>query len=426
MIRLSALALAALLPVAASSATIEVLFVGNSYTFGRADPVMSYNTANVTDLTDPARGGSFADTTGSNAFEPHPWGGVPGIFKQLTDQAGLSYNVSISTRNAASLRGHMLNSNPANWDMRGNIALQTWDKVVLQEQSDEPFVRHTNDAGNSLASNPEYFRYFADVIEDFVHSTDPTGTIRYRDAFEGATADDRQAACVAAGISAGTCRIDRGSYANANGDAATEMYLYQTWARPNLVHGAYATTTDETTGDVTRSGDLSTNTYYDNLEQMTAELMASYQAAADQADDDGSPGFAGIAEVGEAFMRAVQTGAATRDFWADDALTDGLIDLWFDDGTHASKYGSYLSSLVMFGTLTGLDPAQFGADEIAASDLGISARHALILQRIASDQLGFVAPAPVPLPASAPLALAGLGLLALIGRRRRGAASPVS
>src|SRR5438309_2049342 len=28
-----------------------VLFVGNSFTFGRVDPVMSYNTANVTDLT---------------------------------------------------------------------------------------------------------------------------------------------------------------------------------------------------------------------------------------------------------------------------------------------------------------------------------------------------------------------------------------
>jgi len=32
---------------------IAVLFVGNSYTFGRVDPVMSYNAANVHDLTAP-------------------------------------------------------------------------------------------------------------------------------------------------------------------------------------------------------------------------------------------------------------------------------------------------------------------------------------------------------------------------------------
>ncbi|MBC9247388.1 hypothetical protein H4P12_11855 [Paracoccus sp. 11-3] len=53
-------------------------------------------------------------------------------------------------------------------------------------------------------------------------------------------------------------------------------------------------------------------------------------------------------------MRAVRSGVAPRDFWADDALTDGLLDLWFDDGTHTSKYGSYLSALTFIGTLTGL------------------------------------------------------------------------
>ena len=99
---------------------ISILFVGNSYTFGRVDPVMSYNAANVHDLTAAM---NAANSTGSNAFEPHPWGGVPGIFKQFTTQLGLDYDVSLSTRNAASLRGHFLNSNPANWDLRGNIGI---------------------------------------------------------------------------------------------------------------------------------------------------------------------------------------------------------------------------------------------------------------------------------------------------------------
>jgi hypothetical protein len=35
--------------------------------------------------------------------------------------------------------------------------------------------------------------------------------------------------------------------------------------------------------------------------------------------------------------------------YAPGASSDGLIDLWFDDGTHASVYGSYLSALTLFG-----------------------------------------------------------------------------
>jgi hypothetical protein len=386
MLRKLVLALALAGATSSAWAATTVLFVGNSYTFGRVDPVMSYNAANVHDLTYAMW---LTNPTGSNAFEPHPWGGVAGIFKQFTVQAGLDYDVSLSTRNAASLRGHFLNTNPAGWDLRGNIGSQTWDKVVLQEQSDDPLARRTNANGMSLASNPEFFRFYADKIENFLHSTAPSGTIRDRDAFPGATAAARQAACEAAGVAAGTCSTNRGSFSNANADAGTDVYLYQTWARPNLIHGAYVTTTDPMTGAVTRSPNLSTGTFFSSLEEMTAELAASYLAAMDQADNDGSPGFAGIAPVGEAFLRAVQSGIATRDMWALDALSDGLIDLWFDDGTHASKYGSYLSALTLFGTLTGLNPFLLGANEIAARDLGISAADAVALQRIAALQLGF-------------------------------------
>jgi hypothetical protein len=107
----------------ADAASIPILFVGNSYTFGRVDPVMSYNAANVHDLTAAM---NVANSSGSNPYEPHPWGGVPGIFKQFTVEAGLDYDVSISARNAASLRGHFLNTNPAGWDLQSNIASQKW------------------------------------------------------------------------------------------------------------------------------------------------------------------------------------------------------------------------------------------------------------------------------------------------------------
>ncbi|MES2612617.1 MAG: Ig-like domain-containing protein, partial [Pseudomonadota bacterium] len=122
-----------------------VLFVGNSATFARIDPAMSYNTYDaatnpfgVHDLTAPVSGTSFSNLTGANLYEPHPWGGVAGLFDKFADQVGLGYDVSLSTRNAATLKGHYLNSSAANWDMRGNIASQKWELVVLQDQTDEP------------------------------------------------------------------------------------------------------------------------------------------------------------------------------------------------------------------------------------------------------------------------------------------------
>lgn len=92
----------------------------------------------------------------------------------------------------------------------------------------------------------------------------------------------------------------------------------------------------------------------------------------------------------------MQAGIATRDMYAADALSDGKIDLWFNDGTHASVHGSYLSALTLFGSLTGLDPLSLGANEIAAADLGISPADALALQGVASRQLGFAQPVPEP------------------------------
>ena len=133
--RLASLALAAALACSSAAAAdpTSILFVGNSYTFGRLDPVMSYNAANVHDLTAAFQA---ANSSGTNAWEPHPWGGVPGIFKQMTVQAGLDYDVSISARNAASLRGQFLNTANSAWDLRGNVASRTWGVVVLQEQSE--------------------------------------------------------------------------------------------------------------------------------------------------------------------------------------------------------------------------------------------------------------------------------------------------
>ncbi len=397
---LRALALPVLLACAAAQAEpINILFVGNSYTFGRVDPVMSYNTANVTDLTAPM---AAIKNDGGNAFEPHPWGGVPGIFKQFTAQAGLNYQVSLSTRNAASLRGHFLNSNPDGWDLRGNVASQRWDKVVLQEQSDEALPKQPG-----LASNPAYFRAYVDMLENYVHQG-LAQSYRERELIGGSNA-----ACAAiTGATPGSCGLVRTAPANPNAHAGAEVYLYQTWARPNLVNAPFTTVTDPVTGEV-RFTDTPATSFYDTLQAMNEDLRAAYADAAAHAGADGSGGITDVAPVGDAFMLAIAMGVASGNHY----LADDLLDLWWDDGTHASKYGSYLSALTLFGTITGLDPASLGAAEIAARDLGIGAREAVLLQQVASLQLGF---AEVPEPPALALFGSALALCALWRRRRAG------
>lgn len=106
-----------------------------------------------------------------------------------------------------------------------------------------------------------------------------------------------------------------------------------------------------------------------------------------------NPGFAGVAPVGDAFLRALDQGVARGSGFYDAAGVYAMpgccdpMDLWRHDNLHASRYGSYLSALVLFGTATGLDPGNFGAGEQAAADLGISPGDAVTLQRIASEQL---------------------------------------
>jgi hypothetical protein len=235
-----------------------------------------------------------------------------------------------------------------------------------------------------------------------------------------------EAACVAAGgtpsvtvngiTTSGSCANNalRTIPNNTNDSAAAEIYLQQTWARPNLINSPGTPTIDPATGNASYDPTKPVPSYFGSLEAMTSDMTTGMLSVADFADDDGTPGIKGIIPVGQAFLRAVTDGVATRDMYAPDALTDGLMDLWFNDGTHASVLGSYLSALTLFGSITGLDPAMFGGAEIAARDLGIPARQALLLQRVASNQLGFV-----PEPGSLALMLAGLAGVVRTTRRRR-------
>jgi len=381
----------ALLPVPSmAAAPLSVLFVGNSYTFGRVPPVLNYNAARVHDLTaefnarSPRGTNSYPlGTPGFGSFEPHPWGGVPGIVEQLSREAGLHYDISLSTRNGASLRGHFLDLANKDWDLRGNVASRRWDVVVLQERSDGALP-----AGKGRHADPLAFVAYAKQFERFIHEGKAQ---RYTETqLYGSLA-----ACESTGQSAQRCAMEHSIPRNPHADPRTRIYLEQTWARPDMVEPHLQTHVDLHSPDgepVLRKTPehpegLPAKAYYPSLQAMTADLHAAFHGLAAS-----NPRFAGVVPVGDAFQRAVDQGIApSRGFYGPDGAWrepgGGTIDLWWHDRLHASKYGSYLAALVLFGSLSGIDPAGLGSGERAAADLGIAPAEAVKLQRVASEQL---------------------------------------
>ena len=398
--RFSLLVSTALVAGALHAAPQSVLFVGNSYTFGRVDPVLSYNAANVDDMTRPRPDlpdPNFTETAGTRAWEPHPWGGVPGIFKQLADQAGEEFDVALSTRNAASLRGHFLNTANADWDLRGNIAKRKWDVVVLQEQSDAALPK-----GRGANANYPQFAAYADKIAKYVQvgaaesyrrTRDVPGHLRER---RQVRRSRRNGGFVQQSHAARDPRQSRTQirrpWCTSRRPGPGRTWCFRTSPRS-------PTRTTRPCRTVGRSSTRTSGTlpngypdtlYYETegLAAMTADLRAAFASKAAT-----NTAFAGVIPVGDAFQRALDDGIAKRDGFYNAEGTyaayepSDKINLWWDDYLHASRHGSYLSALVVFGTLTGISPASFGASEKAAADLGISPGDAVRLQRVAADQL---------------------------------------
>jgi len=180
------------------------------------------------------------------------------------------------------------------------------------------------------------------------------------------------------------------------------VYLTQTWARPDMVFPHLSTVADanypavpdgrpivDTSNPAFPNGFPDTLYYQaEGLAGMTADLRAAFAAKL-----AANPKLAGVIPVGDAFQRAVDDRIAKGDAFYNAEGTyaayepSDKINLWWDDYLHASRHGSYLSALVIFGTLTGISPASFGASEKAAADLGINPGDAVRLQRVAADQL---------------------------------------
>ena len=309
---------------------LKILFVGNSFTYTRP-PALNYNTAAVTDLN---LQNSIDKPVGNDPELPQPWGGVPGIFKALADQSGVEFVVRHSLRGGATLRGHMINSNPAGWDLRGNIASEKWDVVVLQGNSTEAVDR----MGGDFAQ----FNAYVGKLERFIRVGDAHG---YRESqlYPGGS----------------NTRRDIPANPNANPNAA--IYLYQTWARPDLAYPEGTPYAGQP------------------LETMQLDLHNAYAQAAQ------TNGITGVVPVGDAFLRAVNDGVSVRNPY--DSSERGISLWWPADQFHPSGPGPYLSARTMSGAPSGTDPASSTASEQAARDLGIAPQHALQLQRTASRQL---------------------------------------
>jgi hypothetical protein len=270
-------------PPPATAVPLRILFVGNSFLHGHAPPVLHYNAARVTDLN------------GSG------YGGVPAVFKQLADDAGVPVEAASELVSGQTLQFHLDQK-------RALITGQAWDVVVLQEYS----TLNPQRPGDAAA-----FVAAAGRLQAAVHGRNP----------------------------------------------AARVYLMETWARADQV---YRTPGGRWAGQ--------------GLEAMQADLHAAYALASSRAGC-----IAGVVPVGDAALRAVQEGVADRDPY--DGIDPGKVNLWADDSYHFSAWGSYLEALVLFGRLTGRDPASLGADSRAGRELGLSAAQIEAAQGVAARQL---------------------------------------
>jgi hypothetical protein len=185
----------------AAEAPVNILFVGNSFTHGRYEPVRTYNAGfgagNVHDLLCPslatcssAEQGSQIDPsetppTGTTLSaqlaylqanpslqynEPGPYGGIPGIFLQFTREAHLHYSVSVIAVSSATLTGYLNNTGSEQSDLQ-LIESTPWDMVVLQDQSFRPLPATITVNGQNVATRGD-FAGFESGVAGLINAVD--------------------------------------------------------------------------------------------------------------------------------------------------------------------------------------------------------------------------------------------------------------
>ncbi|MFH1499103.1 MAG: SGNH/GDSL hydrolase family protein [Verrucomicrobiota bacterium] len=297
---------------------IGLLFCAAGAPVARALDVLFVGNSFTHGTVSPVSGFNAAAITDANGGGQ---GGVPGIFKALADEGGRSdVNVTIEAVSGQGLSYHLANKLP--------VIDTSWDVVVLQDYSTRPLSTHPS--GDIAA-----FRSSVSDIADVLRAQNPD----------------------------------------------VQIFLYETWARPDQVPGVYA-----------------------SLAAMQAELNDAYFAAA--ADFS----LAGAVGVGSAFIQALDTGVA---YDPDAGAEAGKMNLWAPDNYHASAAGSYLASLMFYQAILGGDatalPDSTGS---AATVLGLTETQAGALQNVASA-------AAIPEPGASAAIAATLVLGWVAARRRR-------
>jgi hypothetical protein len=279
----------------------NILFIGNSFTFGAGSPVRYYRADSVTDLNGTAQGG------------------MPALFKSFAGEAGLAYEVYLETSPGIGLDWHLANKLLV-------IGSKPWDSVVMHGFS-------TLDA--KKPGDPALLIATVKQMSEFLRDKNPAVVIRVMSTWP---------------------RAD------------------QTYEPKGAWHGK-------------------------PIEAMTKDVRDGYNLAA-----AGAPAIKGVIPVGDAWLRAMHGGIADSNPY--DGVDAGKLNLWTYDSYHASTAGYYLEALVVFGSVTGLDPRTLGAAECSAFELGLSASQVSALQQVAFDQLASeslvkaaVNPAPKPGPA---------------------------
>jgi hypothetical protein len=392
-------ALSAFVPIpgAAAEPPVNVLFVGDSFTHGRYEPVRTYNAGfgddNVHDLLCPspsdcgsAEQGTQIDPAETpppgatlsaqlaylqaNPFlrynEPGPYGGIPGIFLQFAREAHLQYSVSVVAMSSATLTGYLNNTGNEEGDLQ-LIESRAWDMVVLQDQSFRPLPATITVNGQSVATRGD-FAGFENGVSGLINAVD------------GA--------------------------ASAAGRPNPLVTLYQTqplasygYTSTNANAPIFGSSTSPAGGlDAPYVGDP------DPISAMAMDLHNAYeQAASDYMASNPTGSKVDVALAGDAWVSAINIRIAVRDpYRASNPAFE--VDLWDGNaldaccttpiGYHPSKYGAYLSALVLFFEITQVspdllvaefDPADPRHQESAADALGISPDTAWKLAFVASE-----------------------------------------